>query len=427
MALIEGCKHELEITIPIEEVDKEMEKAALAIQKRANLPGFRPGKAPLSMIRKQFASAIRQETLDHLLGHFFKKRATEDHLKIVGTPDVTDIKWEDGQPLVFTAQFEVAPEIELKEYTGVVVEYAAPSISDEEVAARIEEVRQQKAEYINQDPRPVESTDVALIDLISLSGVTGPPLTAQGMQVDLESAETMPAFKEHIVGMEPGDEKEIEVEYPEDYGQERLAGQKVLFKVTLRMIQKKELPELNDEFAQDLGDFKTFDELKDTVRSNILREKESSAQREAKDAIVQKVVANHDFPIPETYIDRQIEIYVDRFKMEQRQQGRDPEKLNIDMAKVKEAMRPRAIGEVKASLLLDRIAEKESIATMQDEMDREIQRYAKQEREPAAAVRKKWQEDGTLGRIANAIRTEKTLNFLFDNARKEVPKPEAEA
>ena len=422
MALIEGCKHELEITIPVDDVQKETERVASTIQKRAHLPGFRPGKAPLSMIRRQFATNIRQDVADNLVGKFFRERAEAEQLQVVGSPTVTEIKWDsDNEPIVFKAQFEVAPVIELKDYVGVTVPYRSPEVLDTEVESRIEEIRKQKADFVNLDPRPAESGDVAVIDLESVAGIEGEPLTAQGMQVELGAPETMAPFSENIVGMSPGDEKVIQVEYPEEYAQERLAGKKVDFNVVLRLLQKKELPELNDEFAKDLGDFQTLEELRSTVRANILREREVAAQRVAKESIIDRLIENHEFPVPEAYVDRQIDIYIDRFVSDQAAQGRDPRKVQLDRNKVKEAMRDRAVREVKGSLLVDRIAEKEAIATTQDELDREVQRYAKQEREPAAAVRKRWQEDGTLGRIAAAIRSEKTLNYLFEQARKEAP------
>jgi trigger factor len=427
LALIEGCKHELEITIPVDDVQKELDRVAESIQKKAHLPGFRPGKAPLSMIRRQFAGHIRQDVLDNLLGRFFRERAEAEQLQVVGTPNVSDIRWEnDSEPIVFKAEFEVAPAIELKEYTGITVPYRSPEVQDSEVDERIEELRKQKAEYINLDPRPAEPGDVAVIDLRSVGGLEGEPLTAQGMQVELGAPETMAPFSENIAGMSPGDQKVIQVEYPEDYVQERLAGKKVDFQVTLRLLQKKELPELNDEFAKDLGDFQTMEELRNTVRANILRERELAAQRAAKEAIIDRLIEIHDFPVPETYVDRQVDIYIERFLSEQAERGRDPRKIQLDRKKIKEAMRDRAVREVKGSLLVDRIAEKEAIVTTQDEVDREVQRYAKQEREPAAAVRKRWQEDGTLARIAAAIRSEKTLNFLFEQARKEAPQDNAE-
>lgn len=422
MALIEGCKHELEITIPAAAVNQESDKVAEDIRKKAQLPGFRPGKAPLSMIRSRFQSTIRQEVIENLVPRFFREVAEKDNLQVVGDPRLKDIHHHDGGEVHFKVEFEVAPEITLGEYRGVRVEYAEPTVSPEDVTTRLEELRRSKADYVNLDPREAAEGDVAAVSLQSVGGLEGEPMQASDLKIELGAPETLPAFNE-IVGMEPGDAKKITVSYPEQYGQARLAGKTVDFIVTLDTLQRKELPELNDDFAKDLGDFQSLEELKDTIRRNIFHEREVAAQRTAKDAIVNSLTEAHDFPVPETYVDRQIEIYIDRFVNDQ---GLDPKKLKLDPQRIKSAMRDRAVKEVRSSLILERIGTAENIETTQDEVDAELQRFARQQREPVAAVRKRFDEDGTTGRIAHAIRTEKTLNFLFENARKEAPQPKEE-
>ncbi|MBL8176706.1 MAG: trigger factor [Bryobacterales bacterium] len=426
MALVEGCKHAIEVVIPASVVEEETGKVAESIRARAHIQGFRPGKAPLSMIRARYGREIRQEALENLLPKYFREEVEKDHLDVVGSPNITDIQYESGQDVKFKAEFEVAPEVELQDYRGVAVPYEQPSVSDADVEERIEQLRKQKADYVNLDPKPIETGEVAMVDLHSVSGVEGEPIHAHDMQIELGAEETIKEFSEHIVGMSPGDEKIIAVTYPEEYGQERLAGKTVEFRVNLKNVQKKELPELNDEFAKDLGDFQTIDELKDVVRRNALQEREMAAQRAAKDAIVDKLVESHEFPVPEAYLDRQAEIYIDRVLGEQASRGVDVKNLKLDPARVKEATRDRATKEIKASILLERISEREAIAATQDEVDAEVNRFAKQNREPVAAVRKRFEENGTLGRIAHAIRTEKVLNFLFENARKEASAAPAE-
>lgn len=421
MALIEGCKHELEITIPVEEVEKESEKVAEDVRAKAKIPGFRPGKVPLSMIRQRYGATIRQEALENLLPKFFRKRIEEEHLHVVSTFSVKDLEFEAGKPVKFKAEFEVAPEVELGEYRGISVPYAQPVVTDEDVIERLESLRKRKADYANLDPRPAEMGDVVVVDLHSVSGLEGEPMHAHDLQVELGSPETLPGFNDHLVGLTPGDETNITVTYPEEYAQERLAGKTVEFHVAVKQLQRKELPELNDEFAKDLGDFQTLDELKETIRNNMLREREMAAQRQAEDAIAEKLAETHNFPVPEAFIDRQVDMYIERFLSEHAAQGMDPKKIPVNREKVKEAMRDRAIKEIKTSLLLEKVADTESIVTTKDEVDAEVQRFAKQEREPVAAVRKRFEENGTLGRIAHAIRTEKTLNFLFEHARKEAP------
>jgi len=426
MALVEGCKHAIEVVIPASVVEEETGKVAETIRARAHIQGFRPGKAPLSMIRARYGRDIRQEALENLLPKYFRQEVEKDHLDVVGSPNITNIEYEAGQDVKFKAEFEVAPTIELQEYRGVTVTYEQPTVSDDDVAERLEGLRKQKADFVNLDPKPIETGEVALVDLHSVSGVEGEPIHAHDMQVELGAEETIKEFSEHIAGMSPGDEKTIAVVYPEEYGQERLAGKTVEFHVHLKNVQKKELPELNDDFAKDLGDFQTLEELKDVIRRNTMQEREVAAQRTAKDAIVDKLVEMHQFPVPEAYLDRQAEIYIDRVLSEQASRGVDTRNMKLDPARVKEATRDRATKEIKASILLERISEREAIGATQDEVDAEITRFSKQNREPVAAVRKRFEENGTLGRIAHAIRTEKVLNFLFENARKEAPVAPAE-
>ena len=424
MPVIEGCKHSLEIEVPVEDVKAETERVLSNIQKRATLPGFRPGKAPASIIRTRFSETIRQEVLEHLVPKAFRARTEQDNLRVVGTPNLTEVHFHDNEPLRFKAEFEVAPDLELKEYRDLPVEYEDAQVADEDVNQRIEQLRERKADYVNLDPRPIEDGDFAVVHLKSIAGIDGEPIDNDEMMLHIGDAETFPEFTENLRGVSPGETREFDVKYPDDYPQERIAGKTVRFHAEVKGIRKKELPELNDEFAQDLGDYQTIDELRDAVRKAILAERTYEAQRQAKDKLVDELVNRHQFPVPEAYVDRQIEVDVEQRVRALAAQGVDPRNLKLDWNKVRESARERAVHAVKASLLLEQVAEREAIHATQDEVDRELQRIAKAEREPVAALRMKYEKDGTLGRIANHIRTEKTLNFLFENARK-VPKPAA--
>jgi trigger factor len=419
LALIEGCRHRLEISIPAAEVEAETARVVATVQKRAKLPGFRPGKAPSSLIRKQFSSDIRQEVLESLVPSQLQKRFEEENLRVVGTPDISDVHLHDGEPLTFSATFDVLPEIELGEYQGVEVPYHDPEITDEDVTRRIDELREMKAEYVNVEPRPLAEGDHAVVSMESVSGVDE-PVKQDEMVLELGGAETLPAFTQNLVGLTPGDEKEFEVAYPEDYGSSKLAGKTVSFRSVVKGIRRKELPEVNDEFAQDLGDYRTVDELRDAVRKALFAQRQYEAQQDAKNKIIDKLVDLHQFPVPETFVERQIRNRLESSLHGLAEQGVDVSKLKLDWAKVKETQRDKALREVKASLLLERISERESIAATRDEVDREVERLARQQREPVAALQMKLEKDGTLGRIASHIQTEKTLNFLFEHARKTV-------
>lgn len=425
MALVEGCKHELEISIPADAVEAETEKVTKNFQGRAKLPGFRPGKVPPSLIRKTFAGDIRQKVLENLVPRFFDEKAKEENLRVVGTPSITDVHFHDGEAVRFKAQFEVYPEFQIAEYTGVEVPYAQPEVTDEDVDKRIAELRESKATYVNIDPRPLEDGDYAVVSLESLSGAVD-PIKSSEVSVLIGGPETMPGFTENLRGASPGDEKEFDVTYPDDYGQEKLAGRTIRFHCVVKGLRRKELPEVNDDFAQDLGDFRTLGELREALRKSIFAQREGDAQRTAKDKLIDKLVDANDFPVPEAFVTRQIENRVEQRLQSLARQGMDPRSLNLDWDRIKEAQRDAAIREVKASLILGKVSEKEAISVLQDEVDREVNRIAQQNREPVATVRKKLSEEGSMDRIASHIQTEKTLNFLFDKATKVTPEAEAE-
>jgi trigger factor len=423
VALVEGCKHSLEITVPAGDVDQETERAVAEIQKKVKLPGFRPGKAPLSIVKTKFASDIRQDVLEKLVPRFFRAAADKEGLAVVGQPNVSDVHLHAGEPLTFKAEFEVAPTFELEDYRDMVVNYAEPEVADADVSARIEEIREQKAEYVNEEPRALADGDYAMVALESLSGVAE-KISQDELMLKIGDESTLAAFSENLRGAAPEESREFEVTYPADYERETLAGRTVRFKVTVKAVRRKELPELNDEFAKDLGDYQTLDELKDAVRKNILRDREHRAQEDAKHQLLDKLVDMHAFPVPEIYVDRQIEINLENQLRAMAGQGIDPRSIKLDWQKVRESQKDRATRDVRASLLLDKVAEREAIGATQEEIDREVQRIARQQREAVAVTRAKLQKEGAIGRIAGHIRTDKTLNFLFEHARKEAAKPE---
>ena len=421
--LVEGCKHEIEVTVPLDEIARETDRVVADIQQKAKLPGFRPGKAPASLIRSKFSKQVRDDVLENLLPKYFRQKVEEEHLEVVGRPNVKDVHFHEGEPLRFKAEFEVAPEIELKDYRGVTIHYSEPQVSDEDIAKRLDEIREQKSQFVNVEPRALVDGDYAVVTLDSLSGVDQ-AIHQDEVVLHVGDPDTMAGFSDALRGMSPEEEKEFEVTYPEDFGQERLAGKTVGFRAKLTTIRTKELPELNDEFAQDLGDYQTLDDLREAVRKAIFHEREYAAQQKAKEQLIDKLIETHEFPVPDAYIERQIESQLENQFRDLAERGIDPTKLKLDWAKIKDAQRPKAVHDVKASLLVDKIAEREAIAPTNDEVDAEVQRIAKQQREPVAAVRKKLQKDGVLSRIAYQIRSNKTLNFLFEHARKEAGEPE---
>ena len=417
MSTAVDCKRSLEIEIPLEEVEKTRERVTNSLKQKVRLPGFRPGKAPVNLIRSRFESEIRSEVLEVLLPAAFRKTVDGQGLKVVGTPDVSELKFEAGQPIRFKADFEVAPDFEVESYRGITVKYEDPTVTEEELDKRIEALRENKAEFVNLDPRPIENGDYVQVQLKSLSGLAD--AVDQEAQIQVGGAETVPGFNEALVGANVGDVKQVDITYPEDFNQDKLAGKTVSFEITAKTLRKKELPALDDEFAKDLGDYQTLDELKDAVRKSMLQEKRHAAQQVSKEELVDKLVEGNAFPVPEAYIDRQIENQVRMQLRELAGQGVDPDTIKLDWAKVKEAQREKALRNVRASLLLEKIAQKESITASKEEVDAEVQRAAQQSREPLPVTRARLEKDGVIERIANHIQTEKTLQFLFDQAERQ--------
>lgn len=412
------CKRTLELTIPLAEVEAETAKVVEDIRKKARMPGFRPGKVPVAIVQSRFQGDIRQQVVENLVPRAFRAEADRLQAKVVGTPNIADIKLEPNEPLWFKAEYEVQPEFELGEYRGLSVPYDAPQVSEEDIDKRLDAMREQKAQYVNIDPRPVEDGDYAVVSLTSTAGVEGEPVHAHELILHIGDADTMPEFSEALRGAEPGVTKSVQVNYPENYASERLAGRNVTFDVALKGLRKKELPEANDDFAQDMGDFKTIGEYREELRRQLQREAEAEAKQAAERKLMDALVEAHDFPVPEAYVDRQIEAQLAPRFRELEARGIDPRSLKIDWEEIRKSGAESAAKDVRASLILDKIAEREGIETLNDEVDRELHRASRQRREAPAALRMRWEKDGTLGRIAARIRTEKTLNFLFEQSRK---------
>jgi trigger factor len=421
VALVEGCKHSLDITVPVADVEQETARVATSIQGKVRLPGFRPGKAPMTIVKTRFASDIRQEVLEALVPRFLQAAVEKERLQLVGRPDVVDVHFHSGEPLRFKANFEVAPTFELGEYRGLTITYDEPEVTDADVEERIAQIRDQKAEYVNEEPRPLQDGDYAVVSLESLSGVEQ-KVSQDELMLKIGDEATMSAFTENLRGVAPEESREFEVTYPADYERENLAGRTVMFKVVVKAVRRKELPELNDEFAKDLGDFQTLDELKETVRKTLFREREYKAKEDAKHQLLDKLVDSHDFPVPDAYIDRQIQVNVENQLRSLAGQGVDPRGIKLDWEKVRESQKDRAARDVRASLILDKIGDREAVGATQEEVDREVQRVARQAREAVAITRARLQKDGGIAKIAGHIRTEKTLNLLFEQARKETAK-----
>jgi trigger factor len=421
LALIEGCKHSLDVHIPVDAVTAEIEKVVEKVRAKAHIQGFRPGKAPASIIRSKFMGDIRQEALENLIPVFLEKECEKENLRVVSRPNIKDLHFHEGESVHFKAEFEVAPEFELKDVRGLRVAYAEPEVTAADIDERIESIRDTKAEFVNVDPRPAQDGDHCLVSLVSVGGIDGEPMRQDDINIEIGGADTFPAFSDALRGAEPGDVREAQVTYPDDYQAAKLAGKTVTFQITLKQIRLRELPELNDDFAKDLGDFQNMEELREQVRKATYHERENEAQNAAKDKLIDTLVDMHDFAVPEAYVDNQVENTIENQMRQWKAQGVDVSKIKLDWNKLRESQAERARRDVKASLLLGKIATVENIHATEEDVDGEVQRLARQKREPVAATRMNMEKDGSMNRLVNRIITEKTLNFLFEHAVKEAP------
>jgi trigger factor len=408
-------RREIQVEIPAVEVVRETDKLIQKYQKLARIPGFRKGHAPASIIRQRFSQDIQNDVVDALVPRYFQKETQSKGLIPVSQPRVTDLHVHDNEPLKFKATFDVMPEIKVAGYRELRVEKAEVSVSDEEAEQSLKQLQEQRATFTT-----IEGTTLSEGDFAQAS-VDGTPQNGEGQPVHMDDVlveiggqNTMPEFTENLRGGATGDERTFEVNYPEDSADKRLAGKKFNYTVKIQAIKQKTLPELNDEFAKTLGEFASLEEVRKRIREGMEQERKHKAEHESKDKLVATLIKNNEFVIPESLVDRQIEVRLERGLKALVAQGMKSEDIKkMDFARLRAGQRDQAVQEVKASLLLEKIADEEKIEVGDDEIDREIDALAKQSKQTPEEIRARLTRDGALDRIRNRIRTEKTLDFLY--------------
>jgi trigger factor len=413
----DGVKREISVEIPAEEVARETEMIVQKYQKVARLPGFRTGHVPASIIKQRFKEDLKSDVVEALVPRYFRKEAEKLGLIPVSQPQVTDLHIHDGEPLRFKASFEIMPEIEVEGYKELRADHPEITVKDEEVEDALNNVREQHATFTSVEGRPLADGDFAQS---SMDGKpkeddgTAQPVHMDEVLIEIGGKNTVREFTENLRGANAGDEKEFEVIYPEDTSDKRLAGKTFVYNVKVQAIKQKTLPELNDDFAKELGEFTSLDQVRKQIRENMHAERKHDAERGAKDKLVAELVKRNDFDVPESLIDRQIDLRLERGLRALAAQGMKMEDLKkMDLPRLRAGQRDQAVQDVKSSLLLERIAELEKIETGEDEMNHEIEALAQQSKQTPEAIRARLTQDGGLDRIRNRIRSEKTLDFLY--------------
>jgi trigger factor len=414
-----STRREIAVEIPVEEVNRETASLIQKYQKLARIPGFRRGHVPASIIRQRFSEDLKSDVVEALVPRYFRKEADKQGLIPVSQPQVTDLQLKDNEPLRFKASFEVMPEIKVEGYKELRADKPEITVTDEEVEQSLNGVREQHATFTSVEGRALADGDYAQV---SLDGKPkdGPsdgqdkPVHMDEVLVEIAGKNTMPEFTENLRGALAGDERVFEVTYAQDAQEQRLAGKTFTYTVKVQSIKQKSLPELDDQFATQLGEFKTLDEVRQRIREGMESERKHAAEHEAKDKLVAELVKRTEFEVPEALVDRQIDVRLERGLRALAAQGMKAEDIKkMDLNRLRVGQREQALQEVKASLVLDKIAEEEKIEVSDEEIDREIDALATQSKQTPEAIRARLTRDGALDRIRNRIRSEKTLDFLY--------------
>jgi trigger factor len=411
------CRRELDLEIPAEEVSKATEKVAKDFAKVARVPGFRPGKAPISLIKRRFANDIKGEVLQTLVPEHVEKAVAEQKLTPVSQPQVDKLEYNEGQPVKFRASFEVLPEFSLGNYKNLEIEMPEMNITDESVANTLAEMQQRAAAFAPVEGRPVQNDDFVQVKLLGTPEGGGEPLQAESVLCHVGAEETMEPFNENLRGANAGDHKTFDVDYPADYPDAKLAGKKFHYSVDVLGIKTKKLPELNDEFAKDVSDSTSLDELKKKVHEGLEHERDHRQKELQREKIIAELVKLHDFPVPQSLVEHQMDVRLERVVRSLAQQGVDPRAVNVDWVSLRKRQEERAKDDVKAELVIDRIATEEKIDVTEEELQHELAHMAGHSGESAEAIRARLTKQGALDRMKAKLRSDKTVDWLAQNAK----------
>ncbi len=414
-------KREISVEIPAAEVARETESQIQRYQKSARLPGFRAGHVPASIIRQRFGDGLKNDVIEALVPKYFRREAEKQGLIPVSQPRVTDLHMHDGEPLRFKASFEVLPEIQVEGYKELRADKPEITVTDEEVEQALNSVREQHATYTTVEGRALAEGDFAQASMdgkpknaTDAEAASSNPVHMDDVLIEIGGKNTVPEFSQNLTGASAGEERTFDVGYAEDISDKRLAGKTFVYTVKVNGIKQKSLPELNDDFAKELGEFSSLDQVRKQIREHMEAETRHTAEHSAKDKLVADLVNRNDFEVPESLVDRQIDLRLERGLRALAVQGMKMEDLKkMDLPRLRAGQRDQAIHDVKSSLLLERIAELEKIEVSDEEVNREIDALAKQSKQTSEAVRVRLTEDGGLDRIRMRIRSEKTLDFLY--------------
>jgi trigger factor len=418
------CTREVEIEVPAEEITRNYQAVTKRYKKMARIPGFRSGKVPESLIRGRFAEQIRQDVMEAVLPEHFRTAIAKQQLKPISQPQVTKIDLEDGKPLHFKAAFEVLPDFSIDGYQEVKVEKPSAELTDAEVDAELARIRDSRStmEPVTEE-RPLADGDFAQISFTGnvqpaegeVEAAAPQPISGQDVMIQVGGPNTLDSFNAVLRGATVGQQLKFEVSYPPDFGERHLAGKRVAYDLEVKGIKKKIEPELNDEFAKELGQYESLADFTRQLREHLALDKQRRVQSETTNRLLDALVTRFEFPVPESLVQQQIDARLDRGLRALASQGMRTEDMrNLDFDRLRAAQRPSATAEVKSSMLLDRIADAENVTVPEEDVENELQAISLQMREPLDALRSRLTEDGSLARIRERLRREKMGTLLYE-------------
>jgi trigger factor len=411
-----SVRKSLSFEIEPEVVEKEIDKRAREYARKVRIPGFRPGKVPPEVIRQRFRAQVLEDAAEAIVNRVVFEELEGRGLRPLASPKVTDLKVDESQPMTFRAVFETLPLVEVPEYRGLSVKARKAEVTDEQVEAEVERLREEAARYDPVEPRPAAAGDFVVLD-VKFTSAEGKPRHDENVLVEIGAADNHKDLNEGLVGMSPGETKQVRIVMEEAQQAPPKAERAVDYTVTLKDIKKKLVPAADDEFAKDLGEFGSLVELREDVRKRLLAADERKVEREVRSALVESLVDKASFEVPEALVDRHMSARTENAARGLLYQGIDPGKAGVDWKNYREAQRDDSVKAAKADVLLDEIARREGIEVPDAEVDAEVARLAERLRKPKETLRRQMEKEGDLAALRGRMREDKTLDLLRANAR----------
>ena len=412
---VNETRKNLTIEIPRDVVDAQIDRVARDYSRKARIPGFRPGKAPARVIKQRFRDQILHDVAHELVPPAIDEAMRERGLEPVDTPDVRDVNVEEGQALTFTASFDTVPAFEPGDLSAVSLRRPRVAIDDEAVAGALQRLRERAARYEPVEGRGVVEGDTVTVDL-DRRDPDGKIDSHKDVAVTLGAKVNPPGFDEQLLGLEAGATKTFTIQYPADYAITELQNTSVEYTATVKALKRRVVPELDDEFAKDLGDFQTLDALRARVREDLEHEARHAAERDVRAEMMKQLAARVPFEVPASLIEREIDRRLEDFARRLMEQNIDPRQAGVDWQGFRESQRDVSREAVASAIALDEIARREQLQVSEEEVEAEIARYGERTGRAAAAVRAALEKEGGLSRVYAGLRREKSIDFVMARA-----------